>query len=46
MSIDLDTASYAVGFGSGLLAGFVLDKWVLPVALRVANALSRRRTRD
>lgn len=43
---DLDLISYVLGFASGLFAGFVLDKAVLPVALRVANALSRRRTRD
>jgi len=39
----MDFLSYAFGFGSGILFGFILDHWLIPLFIRVANALTRRR---
>jgi hypothetical protein len=39
----MDELSYTLGFGSGVVAGFVLDHWMIPVFIRAANILTRRR---
>ncbi len=46
MPVPLDLGSYVFGFASGLFAGFVLDKAIIPVALRFANWAARRWPRN